>query len=162
MTKIRFSNSVSLANEFAIKLLNGTLNMSIDYDTEECPLVERNHTTSYFTTERMSGLRAAFSRRRLSSMKIGDFETNPESHWSASERRGVLVYATEFDKDGGKEHIVAAFEVTRDYCDGERGEGWTRWRVANVRILAFETTLELIPEYLGDDREPIWGTRVNP
>lgn len=160
MTKISFSNSVSLATEFAIKLLTGTLNMSTDYDVEGYPLVERTHTTSYFTTEQMSALMGALSRRRLSSMEIGDSETNPESQWSTSEKRSVLVYAADFDRNG-KEHIVAAFEVTRDYCDGERAEGWTRWHVANVRILAFETTIELVPEYLGSEREPIWGTRVN-
>ncbi|MEK7510975.1 MAG: hypothetical protein AAB582_01965 [Patescibacteria group bacterium] len=161
MSKINFSNSASLANEFAVKLLSGTLNLSVDYDDEGLPLVEQTHTTPVFTTERIPAIRAALLRRRLSSLEIGDSETNSESHWSESERRGVLVYATDFDR-GGKEHLAATFEVTRDYCDGERGEGWTRWRVAKVRILAFKTAIDLVLVYLGDNREPIWGTRVNP
>ncbi len=158
-TKVQFSNSLSLANEFAVKLLAGLLNTRIDYDAEGSPLIEVRHVTPYFTTERMAEVRAAFSGFRLSQLEATQPKTDSDSQWSRSERRIISVYGSD-NKD--KFTLLAAFEVHRDYLDGDNAEGWTRWRVKSVHIFLNDICIELIPEYLNcEDREPIWGTRVS-
>jgi hypothetical protein len=158
-TKIQLSNSLSLANDFAVKLLAGLLNMRIDYDADGSPLVEVHHVTRYFTTERMAEVKTAFSGFRLSQLEATQPKTDPESQWSRSELRHISVYGSD-KKDSFS--LLAAFEVHRDYLDGDNAEGWTRWRVKNVHVFLTDIGTELIPQYLNpEDREPIWGTRVS-
>ncbi len=159
MAKIPFSNSLSLANDFAVKLLGGLLNTRVNYDADGSPLVEVNHATAYFTTQCMAELRAAFSGFRLSRIEATEPATDPDSQWPRSELRHITVHGRENENN---ETLLAVFEVHRDYLDGDNAEGWTRWRVKNVHVFLTDIGLELIPEYLDrDDREPIWGMRVS-
>lgn len=157
--KVQFSNSLSLANEFAVKLLAGLLNVRVDYDAAGSPLVEVNRTTPHFTTERMAEVRAAFAGFRLLQLEVTQSMTDPESRWPRSEVRHVSIYASGNQIDYT---LLAAFEVHRDFLDGDNVEGWTRWKVKNVVVFLNDIGMRLVPEYLNqDDREPIWGTQVS-
>lgn len=158
LTKFSFADSLALANDFAVKLLAGVLNMRIDYDTCGRLLAEVTRTTTYFTTELMADVRTGLSGSRLSRIEATDSEVDPHSQWPTSEIRHITIFAREGE---GKEMLVATFDVHRDYLDGDNAEGWTRWEIKNVFVFLTSSGVELVPEYLDrDDREPIWGTRI--
>lgn len=158
MTEISFSNALSLANEFAVRLLYGTLNMRVNYKAKELPLFEQTHTTPWFTTDRINDIRGALLGNRLSKLQASGIESDSDSQWPESEIRHIVLYSQACE---GSERKRATFDVYRDYLDGDEVRGWTQWRVKNVLIFFGERTIELVPEYLDrNDREPIWGTRI--
>lgn len=160
MTRIPYSNSLSLANDFAIRLFSGLLNVRASGDAGEGPLAEVKYTTAHFTTERMAELRVALSGSRISQLEAADSQTDPDSLWPASELRHISIHVRK--NENKDEILVATFDVHRDYLDGDNAEGWTCWQVKNVYIFLTDIPVELVPEYLNrDDREPIWGTRVS-
>ncbi|CAN5684423.1 hypothetical protein BH11PAT2_BH11PAT2_03860 [soil metagenome] len=162
MTDVSFSASLSRANDFTVRLLSGLLNARTDFHSGGCQLTEVSHETPEFTTQRMPFLRVVLSKYRLArfefAAKIG---SDPTSQWSVNEFRHFRVFAT---KVGISDEIrIAEFEVYRYYFDGEEGQGWSDWKVRSVYVYPINyssPSLELIPVYLGDDREPIWGTRI--
>lgn len=163
MTEFSFSESLSLANAFSVKLLSGMLNVRSDYSAEGCPLVEVTHTTESFTTERIAGLRAATFGSRPSVLEASETEDDIFSTSGRGEVRHITIYTR--DPQSGQKRKKATFDVFRSYLDGEEAEGWSRWQVKNVYIFfrfPNDSVVELIPEYINSfDHEPIWGTRVS-
>lgn len=154
-TKISLSNSTVLAFDFAIKLMDGLLNVRPDYDLEGYPLVDMKFSSQYFTTEIMEFLRFGLEDYQLSRLEIEDSETDPDSFWSASERRKVTLFARPCES--GKEVTIATFCVHREYLDDERAGGWTRWNVKNVTVCIYNQTVKLCTHIVNRYDEPLWG-----
>lgn len=161
MTEVSFSASLSRATDFTVKLLSGLLNARADVH-DNCQLVEVSHETPEFTTKRMPFLRIVLSKYRLARFDFSrNFGSDPNCQWSRNEFRHFTVFAT---KIGISEEIrIAEFDLYRYYVDGDDAEGWSDWKVKNVWVYPLNyssPSLELIPVYLGDNREPIWGTSI--
>ena len=162
MTNIRYTNSTSVANDFAVKLLSGLLNVRPDLEVDGCPLIDKVHTTPDFTTEDLKLMRPHLTCFELTRLEIGESDHDPDSRWSQNEIRDVAVYAK---MDGMSERLVAEFAVYREYMDGEEAEGWARWQVKDVSVIFPDSGPIHLVRYLHpnrDDREPVWGTTIEP
>src|ERR1700754_833484 len=115
MTEIHFSKSLSLANDFGVKLLSGMLNMRIDYSAEGCPFVEATRTTEHFTTECMADFRAARYGSLVAVLEASDPEYDPDSNYGLGEIRHIVLYTR--DPDSGTKRKRATFDLFRDYLD---------------------------------------------
>lgn len=161
MTEIYFTNSASVAQGFAVKLLSGLLNVRPNYDADGCPLFEAEYSDSECTTQGLKSLRPQMACLQMTLLEIGDVEVDPGSHQSQSEMRRVRVHAKE--GENGRSRLYATFIVYREYLDGEEAQGWTRWQARYVTIILPDGEVKLARAYLNDqDREPIWGTRIEP
>jgi len=159
MSAYKFSESLSLANKFAVHLLSGTVNMQIDYDSPDMPLVDVKYEESWFSTDVVSKLKIMFYDYELSKIEATDISKNPDSIWSEGEIRHISVFVRNRHRI---EELIATFDVARDFLDGDEVVGWTRWRVQRVRIRPdSERQIELVSERINrDDEYFVWGRRI--
>jgi hypothetical protein len=157
-TRFCLSESVSVAFDFAHKLMNGLLNLQTDDFSEELTRAVVSLNEPFFKTKPVEDLRFDLEDYRLSRFEIDDSETDPESLWSASERRVVRVFA--LPRDRGKEEQIATFIVHRAYLDGERAEGWTRWSVKRVVVTVSGISTTLHKHHVDRDEAPLWGVSI--
>jgi hypothetical protein len=160
MATYNFPDSIAPAITFATKLLAGTLNMQPDYEHEDCRLVNLTRETSWFSTEIMKRVRIMFQDYELSRIEATDIAENPNSLASRSEIRHITVFAK---NRRGMEAKVAAFDIQRDYLDGDTVAGWTRWNVRNVLVQRGEIKITLASEQIDrHDDYVVWGQVVHP
>ncbi len=165
MATYNFTDSIVPAITFATKLLAGTLNLQIDYEQENCPLVDLTHETGWFSTDIMEVIRALLNGYEMSRLEATDVAENPDCRWGEGKIRHVAVFA----KDrSGKEQQIATFDVETEFLDGERAVGWTRWHVTNVQVMldvrmVDEPVIKLVPEQVDrHDDFVVWGRIVRP
>ena len=160
MTTYKFSDSLSLANTFAVKLQSGLLNIRTDYESADCPTLDVSHTTMCFSTDIIEHVRIKLHDYKLSKLEATNIVNNPDSLWREGEIRHVAIFAKDRH---GEEVRIATFDVERDYLDGDTVEGWTRWTVTNVLVQLGENEVKLISERIDrNDYEVIWGRVVQP
>ena len=153
MATLTFTESLSVANTFAVKLLSGTLNMQMDWSTGEDTFTEVVYETSGFSTNIIKTLRGCFVDVLLTKLEITDIAANQDTLAMQGEIRITTLYARRY----GKEKVVATFDVKRDYLDGDEVSGWTPWQITNVKIPFGEKVIDLTCEQPDRDSEAVWG-----
>lgn len=156
MKPITFSSSVAVANDFAVRLLAGLLNVIADDEAEDCPVTERKLVTAHFSTEIIPRLRVLLRPYQMTRLEGSDSSVDPESECAANELRSFTIMALSIF--GSKPEKIATFDVYREYPDGQ---GWTGWKIKNVLIHMGCAVVEISQQRLDrSDSEFVWGKRL--